>query len=82
MTWSLSAAGANDFLQASFAALTAKATELEQLGIHPVVDVPGVGENLQDHLEVYIQYASKQPVSMFSKFMVCPLGLVNLHVAR
>src|SRR5918911_984916 len=28
-----------------------------------VADVPGVGENLQDHLEVYIQYASKQPVS-------------------
>ena len=27
-------------------------------------DLPGVGENLQDHLEVYIQYACKQPVSM------------------
>ena len=25
---------------------------------------PGVGENLQDHLEVYIQYASLQPVSI------------------
>ena len=25
---------------------------------------PGVGENLQDHLEVYIQYACKQPVSI------------------
>jgi choline dehydrogenase len=29
-----------------------------------VHDSPGVGENLQDHLEVYIQYASKQPVSI------------------
>ena len=29
-----------------------------------VADLPGVGENLQDHLEVYIQYASKQPVSI------------------
>jgi choline dehydrogenase len=29
-----------------------------------VADVPAVGENLQDHLEVYIQYASKQPVSV------------------
>ena len=27
-------------------------------------DLPGVGEHLQDHLEVYIQYGSKQPVSM------------------
>jgi choline dehydrogenase len=40
------------------------AAELEALGIRSVVDLPGVGENLQDHLEVYIQYASKQPVSI------------------
>jgi choline dehydrogenase len=40
------------------------ARELERLGIEVVCDVPGVGENLQDHLEVYVQYACKQPVSM------------------
>ena len=40
------------------------AAELQALGIKSVADVPGVGENLQDHLEVYIQYASKQPVSI------------------
>ena len=40
------------------------ADELKQLGIDVVADVPGVGENLQDHLEVYIQYASTQPVSV------------------
>ncbi len=40
------------------------ARELEALGIDVVHDLPGVGENLQDHLEVYIQYACKQPVSM------------------
>ncbi|HEX3802261.1 MAG TPA: choline dehydrogenase [Solirubrobacteraceae bacterium] len=40
------------------------ARDLEQLGIDVVADVPGVGENLQDHLEVYVQYASKQPVSV------------------
>jgi choline dehydrogenase len=38
--------------------------ELDQLGIDVVEDVPGVGEHLQDHLEVYIQYASKLPVSV------------------
>ena len=38
--------------------------ELRALGIHAVHDSPGVGENLQDHLEAYIQYASKQPVSI------------------
>ncbi len=40
------------------------ASELQALGIDPVLDLPGVGENLQDHLEVYIQYAAKQPVSI------------------
>jgi choline dehydrogenase len=40
------------------------AEELKALGITPVVDLPGVGEHMQDHLEVYIQYACKQPVSM------------------
>ncbi|MGA9858542.1 MAG: choline dehydrogenase [Solirubrobacteraceae bacterium] len=40
------------------------ASELRGLGIDVVQDVPAVGENLQDHLEVYIQYASKQPVSV------------------
>ena len=37
---------------------------LESLEIPVVVDRPGVGENLQDHLEVYVQYASSQSVSM------------------
>jgi len=37
---------------------------LNGLGIDPVAAVPGVGENLQDHLEVYIQHASTQPVSL------------------
>jgi len=37
---------------------------LRQHGIDVVHHSPGVGENLQDHLEVYIQYASKEPVSI------------------
>jgi choline dehydrogenase len=40
------------------------AGELSALGVPVVADVPGVGEHLQDHLEVYIQYGSKQPVSI------------------
>ncbi len=40
------------------------ATDLEALDIPVVQDLPGVGENLQDHLEVYVQYACKKPVSM------------------
>jgi choline dehydrogenase len=40
------------------------AAELRLLGLDIVHDLPGVGEHLQDHLEVYIQYASTQPVSV------------------
>jgi choline dehydrogenase len=39
-------------------------TELSALGVDVVADLPGVGENLQDHLEVYVQYGSKLPVSV------------------
>lgn len=39
--------------------------ELSALGINVVQDLPGVGENLQDHLELYVQYACKKPVSMY-----------------
>ena len=39
------------------------AEHLRSLGIKPVVDLPGVGENLQDHLEVYVQHACPIPVS-------------------
>lgn len=40
------------------------AEHLESFGIDVVADLPGVGQNLQDHLEVYIQHASRQPVSL------------------
>ena len=41
------------------------AAELEALDIEVVHDLPGVGENLQDHLEVYVQYRCTQPISMY-----------------
>jgi choline dehydrogenase len=37
---------------------------LREHGLAVVADRPGVGENLQDHLEVYVQHACKQPVSV------------------
>jgi choline dehydrogenase len=37
---------------------------LRQHGVPVVHHLPGVGENLQDHLEVYVQYRSKQPVTL------------------
>ena len=44
------------------------ASELRGFGIPVVSDVPGVGENLQDHLEVYVQHSSRQPISMAPHF--------------
>jgi choline dehydrogenase len=38
--------------------------DLESVGVEVVHALPGVGENLQDHLEVYVQYACKLPVSL------------------
>ena len=38
---------------------------LSPLGIKMVQDLPGVGENLQDHLEVYVQHACIKPVSLY-----------------
>ncbi|NUU66371.1 choline dehydrogenase [Enterobacteriaceae bacterium BIT-l23] len=38
---------------------------LQSMGIPLVHDLPGVGENLQDHLEMYLQYECKEPVSLY-----------------
>ena len=40
------------------------ADELRALGIPVVHDLPGVGGNLQDHLDVYVQHRCAQPVSL------------------
>jgi choline dehydrogenase len=37
---------------------------LREVGVEPVHHLPGVGENLQDHLEVYVQHSCTQPVSL------------------
>jgi choline dehydrogenase len=52
------------------------ADRLKKLDIPVVADLPGVGENLQDHLEVYVQYESKKPVSLYPSLQ--PLGRVKV----
>jgi choline dehydrogenase len=42
------------------------AAELRTHGIEVVHDLPGVGENLQDHLEFYFQVACKEPITLYS----------------
>jgi choline dehydrogenase len=41
------------------------ADNLTKLGIPVVQHLPGVGENLQDHIEAYVQYACKQPITLY-----------------
>lgn len=50
---------------------------LKNAGVELVKDLPGVGENLQDHLEVYFQYRCKQPISLNSKLNLVNKGLIG-----
>ena len=53
------------------------AADLGAHGIDVVSDLPGVGENLQDHLEVYIQHSATQPVTMAPYFAMKRRPLVG-----
>lgn len=44
------------------------AGHLAEHGIPVLADRPGVGENLQDHLEIYMQYKSLKPVTLYSYY--------------
>jgi choline dehydrogenase len=41
------------------------AAHLKEHGIEVVADRPGVGANLQDHLEIYMQFAASQPITLY-----------------
>lgn len=43
---------------------------LSEAGVPVVLDLPGVGQNLQDHLEMYMQYACKEPVSLYPALLL------------
>jgi choline dehydrogenase len=55
------------------------AAELSALGLSIVAARPGVGENLQDHLEFYFQVASKLPITLYGKTGLLARGLVGLQ---
>ncbi len=40
------------------------AAHLLDHGLHPLIDLPGVGENLQDHLATHVKHKASQPLSM------------------
>jgi choline dehydrogenase len=53
------------------------AAELRALGIPLIHDLPGVGENLQDHLEFYFQVACKEPISLYSSINLWSRALIG-----
>jgi choline dehydrogenase len=55
------------------------AAELKEHGIAVVADRPGVGENLQDHLEFYFQVAVTQPITLFSAQSLLPKAAIGLR---
>ena len=50
---------------------------LEKAGIEVMHHLPGVGQNLQDHLEFYFQYKCKQPITLNRKLGLISKGLIG-----
>jgi len=55
------------------------ADRLRGIGVDVVADLPGVGENLQDHLECYIQERAKEPVSLYPVTRLVKRTLVGIQ---
>ena len=55
------------------------AGELHACGIETLHHLPGVGENLQDHLEFYFQVASKEPITLYSSMGLFAKGFIGLR---
>jgi choline dehydrogenase len=55
------------------------ARHLAELGLPVVADRPGVGRNLQDHLELYIQQACTQPITLYRYWNLLGKAWVGLQ---
>ncbi len=53
------------------------AAHLAEHGIDVVADRPGVGQNLQDHLELYVQMASKLPITLYKHWNLVSKALIG-----
>ncbi len=55
------------------------AEHLREHGIEVIADRPGVGQNLQDHLELYLQIACLQPITLFKYWNLFGKAWVGLQ---
>ncbi|WP_227270565.1 choline dehydrogenase [Roseobacter weihaiensis] len=53
------------------------AAHLAEHGIVPLADRPGVGQNLQDHLELYLQMASRQPITLYKHWNLLSKAVIG-----
>jgi choline dehydrogenase len=53
------------------------AAHLAEMGVPTLADRPGVGANLQDHLEVYVQQASLQPITLYKHYNLLSKALIG-----
>ena len=53
--------------------------ELKNHGINVISALNGVGENLQDHLETYVQYECTKPVTLYSSFNPINMALIGMQ---
>lgn len=50
---------------------------LAEHGINVVANRPGVGRNLQDHLEIYMQFQSRQPITLYKYWNLWGKALIG-----
>ncbi|HEX2370529.1 MAG TPA: GMC family oxidoreductase N-terminal domain-containing protein [Acidimicrobiia bacterium] len=66
------------------------ASELEEVGVRPVVDLPGVGRNLHDHPAVAVAWSTPRPVSLaaaetpgqLARYLVARRGMLTSNLAE
>jgi choline dehydrogenase len=55
------------------------ADHLRQVGVEVKHDLPGVGQNLQEHLEMYIQQQCTKPITLYTYTKPVPMALAGVQ---
>ena len=53
--------------------------QLNEHGINTLVNLEGIGQNLQDHLETYVQYECTKPVTLFNEYNPITMALTGIE---
>ncbi|TDQ77688.1 choline dehydrogenase [Dongia mobilis] len=75
----ISAGGAINSPQLLLLSGIGPADHLREIGIEVKHDLPGVGQNLQEHLEMYIQQQCRQPITLYTYTKPIPMALAGMR---